>query len=163
MWKWIALGSLLALVVQAGSPLKPMAIAKDQFPDVSGLQRIADAAMKRVKESDLHGAIAIVQETASRKLPAEAAAAQIDNAVRQMSKQRDLLEGLGQPIGEVEFLGRDLVGKSYVVFNYLEKFEGKALAWRLAFYRARDEWTIAGFEWNQDLRPHLRAASLELD
>ena len=45
MWKWIALSSLLALVIQAGYPNKPTANAKDQLPDVSGPQRVADAAL----------------------------------------------------------------------------------------------------------------------
>ena len=98
MWKWIAISSLLALVVQAGFPLRSAVIAKDQLPDTSGPLRIADAAMQRVKEQDLHGAMAIVQESESKNLPTEIVATQIDNAVRQMSKQRDLIEGLGQPL-----------------------------------------------------------------
>lgn len=163
MWKWIAISSLLALVVQAGFPLRSAAIAKDQLPDTSGPLRIADAAMQRVKEQDLHGAMAIVQESESKNLPTEIVATQIDNAVRQMSKQRDLIEGLGQPLGEVEFLGREVIGKSYVVFNYLEKFERRALAWRVTFYSVKNEWGIASFEWNQDLRPFVRPDSTELN
>lgn len=163
MWKWIAISSLLALVVQAGYPMRPAAIAKDQLPETSGLQRRADAAMQRVKEQDLHGALAILSDAETKNQPAEAVAALVDHGVRQLTKQRDLIEGMGKPVGEVEFLSREVIGKSYVVFNYLEKFERRALSWRVTFYRAKDEWIVVGADWNQDLRPLVRTDSAALN
>lgn len=161
MWKWIAIVSLLALIAQTGYPMRAAAIAKDQFPDTSGPQRFADAAMQRVREHDLHGALHVLSEAGAKNQPPEATAAQVDLGVRELSKQRDLIVGLGKSIGEVEFLGRDVIGKSYVVFNYLEKFERRALAWRVTFYRAKEEWVVAGIDWNQDLRPLARPDAAE--
>lgn len=159
MWKWIAIVSLLALVVQAGYPKRTAAVAKEQFSDTSGPQRLADAAMQRIREHDLHGAVLVLSESGAKSQPPEVFAAQVDLGVRQLAKQRDLIDGLGKPIGEVEFLGRDVIGKSYVVFNYLEKFERRALAWRVTFYRAHEEWVVAGIDWNQDLKPLTRPDS----
>ncbi len=166
MWKWTAIASLLALVVQAGYPMRPVAVAKDQFPDSSGPQRLADAAMQRVKEQDFHGAVAIVAELArpaNKKLPPDVVAAQIDSGTREILKQRDSIKEYGPPLNEVEFVGREVIGKSYVVFSYLEKFEYRAIVWRVTFYRTKDEWISAGFEWRTDLQPFVRADSSDLN
>ena len=163
MWKWIALSSLLALVIQAGYPNKPTANAKDQLPDVSGPQRVADAAMERIKEGDLVGAVVAMQTAASRSIPAETLAVNADNIAKQWKKQRELaFETFGEPLGEVEFVGRQVVGHSIVAFDYLEKFANKPLAWRLTFYRSNDRWITSGIDWTHDIRPLLRADSAEV-
>lgn len=163
MWKWIALSSLLALVIQAGYPSKPTANAKDQLPDISAPQRVADAAMERIKEGDLRGAMMALHTTVSHKVSPETVAAQADSVSAQWKKQRELgIETFGAPLGEVEFVGRQVVGHSIVAFDYLEKFENKPLAWRLTFYRSNDCWVTAGVDWTHDIRPLLRADSAEL-
>lgn len=165
MWKWIAIVSLFAVAAQSSWTTRDFVIAKDQIPNASHPQRIADAVMQRIKARDLHTALIILSDAEAKKLPADAFAAQIDKGVQQLMKEFGRLEDLGQPLGEIDYLGRDVIGQSYVAFTYLERFERRALVWRITFYRVRDEWIASNIDWNQDISPHFRAdlsAAIEL-
>ena len=161
MWKWIAISSLMVLALQAGFTARQTAVAKDQSLDFSVPRKIAEAAMERIKERDLHAALAILGEADSKNHSAESVAAQVEAGARQIAKQLAILEGLGANLHEIEFVGSDAVGKSYVTFNYLERFERRGLVWKITFYRSKESWILANLEWTQDLRSYFRPTATE--
>lgn len=59
----------------------------------------------------------------------------------------------GKPLGDVERVRMEVVGRSLVRFIFVEKLERGVVVWFLNFYRAGDEWAWTGFNLNDKPPP----------
>lgn len=162
MWKWIALTSLVVLALEAALSSRQAVVARDQAPEANVPLHTATTAMERIKERDLQGALAILGGLEGKKYPAEVLAAQAENGSRQIAKQLAVIDGLGESLHDVELIGSEIIGKSYITFNFLERFERRGLVWKMTFYRAKDGWFMSNLEWTQDLRSYFKPSPSEL-
>ena len=48
-------------------------------------------------------------------------------------------------------LGQEKVGKSFILYYYLHKFENHAIYWRFTFYKPNDVWKVNGITYRDDL------------
>ena len=155
MWKWMALVCFPLLVIQGANSLRLTAVAKETSPEFNQPRRLANEAMTKIKENDIHGAFASLAEVALFNAP------QIDAAADQVLKTRDGLNQVwGKPIGEVEFVRIESIGKSFVRFVYLEKYQRHAMVWKLTFYQAGD-WKLQDVNW--DANPQVLGALFQPD
>lgn len=160
MWKLIAIVSCSILALQTVHQMRPQAIAKDQSEIVEGPQKLAEAAMQRLRNKDLHGMFVVLQEVAApnQQLNTE----RIDEAVEQLNKLRDAFaERFGRSTGEVEFLRRETLGSSFMRFVYLERFERHVFIWRLTFSKSANQWNL--FDLNWECNPQLPQALFKID
>lgn len=56
----------------------------------------------------------------------------------------------GNPTG-TEFVRQQKIGKSFIRYYYLHKFENHALFWRFTFYKPKNMWKINGITYKDDL------------
>ena len=67
---------------------------------------------------------------------------EIDGLVNQINQQWPLVrQRFGRGVA-TEFIGEESIGKSFVRYYYLHKFENHAIYWRINYYRPRSEWKI---------------------
>jgi hypothetical protein len=110
---------------------------------LSSAQKIAQQAMSCLEEEDLPGMFAVLREQlAANDWDLRA----LENLLRH---QRELAStNLGTPVGEVELVRIEPIGKSLVRFTYLEKWERSGMIWRLTLYRPRDGWRLSQLAWD---------------
>jgi hypothetical protein len=71
-------------------------------------------------------------------------AVEIDGLANQIQQQWPIVDQrFGQSIAK-EFLKEERIGKSFIRYYYLQKFENHALYWRFDFYKPHKEWVING-------------------
>ena len=56
----------------------------------------------------------------------------------------------GKPIG-YELVSTERVGKSFVRYIYLQKFEKHALRWTFSYYRPKDVWLVNQFKFDDGI------------
>lgn len=67
---------------------------------------------------------------------------EIDGIVNQINMQWPLIDQrFGKSIKK-EFLSKKRIGKSFVRYYYLHKFENHSIYWQIDFYKPVDEWKI---------------------
>ena len=76
---------------------------------------------------------------------------EIDGLANQINTQWSVVRNrFGNPTG-MEFIKEERIGKSFVRFYYLHKFENHAIYWRFTFYKPKKEWKINGITFKDDL------------
>jgi hypothetical protein len=71
-------------------------------------------------------------------------AVEIDGIVNQIKLQWPIVnQRFGKPTG-IEFIREERIGKSFLRYYYLHKFENHAIYWRLDFYKPVNTWKING-------------------
>ena len=66
----------------------------------------------------------------------------IDGLVKQIQQQWPLVtQRYGKPFAK-EFVGEKRIGKSFLRYYYLHKFENHAIYWQIDFYNPSSEWEI---------------------
>ena len=69
-------------------------------------------------------------------------AIEIDGIVNQINQQWPLVDKrFGKPIDK-EFIKEKRIGKSFIRFYYLHKFENHSMYWQYDFYKPHNEWKI---------------------
>lgn len=67
---------------------------------------------------------------------------EIDSIVNKINQQWPLVnQRFGKAIG-TEFIRKETIGKSFVRYYYLHKFQNHAIYWRIGFYKPSKEWKI---------------------
>lgn len=67
---------------------------------------------------------------------------EIDGLVNQIKQQWSIVnQRFGKPI-EIEFIKKEGIGKSFLRYFYLHKFQNHAIYWRIDFYKPNREWKI---------------------
>ena len=67
---------------------------------------------------------------------------EIDSLANQTTTQWPVVrQRFGASLGS-EFIGEKTVGKSFVQFTYIQKFERHAIRWLFTFYRPSDRWIV---------------------
>jgi len=67
---------------------------------------------------------------------------EIDSVVNKINQQWPLVrQRFGNPVG-IEFIKKKRIGKSFLRYYYLHKFENHAIYWRIDYYKAKNEWKI---------------------
>lgn len=70
---------------------------------------------------------------------------EIDSIVNKINQQWPIVrQRFGEPVG-IEFIKQEQIGKSFLRYYYLHKFENHAIYWRLDYYKSHDEWKINMF------------------
>ncbi|MGB5473679.1 MAG: hypothetical protein WBQ78_09405 [Gammaproteobacteria bacterium] len=76
---------------------------------------------------------------------------EIDGLANQINTQWSIVQQrFGKPTGE-EFIKEERIGKSFVRFFYLHKFENHAIYWEFTYYKPNKEWKINGITFKDDL------------
>lgn len=75
---------------------------------------------------------------------------EIDNLGRQIDRQADLIyKRFGKSLSH-EFIKTQKVGRSFIRYYFLQKFENHAIYWEFTFYRPKAMWQINEIEFKDD-------------
>jgi len=67
---------------------------------------------------------------------------EIDGLTNQIEQQWPIVDQrFGQAIGK-EFISGKRIGKSFLRYYYLHKFENHSIYWQIDFYKPRNEWKV---------------------
>ena len=67
---------------------------------------------------------------------------EIDGIVNKINQQWPIVnQRFGKAVGK-EFVKKEGIGKSFIRYYYLHKFEKHAIYWRVEFYKPQEEWKI---------------------
>ena len=76
---------------------------------------------------------------------------EIDGLANKINTQWGLVQQrFGRPTG-IEFIQEERLGKSFVRFYYLHKFENHAIYWKFTYYKPKNEWKINGITFQDNL------------
>ena len=76
---------------------------------------------------------------------------EIDGLANQINTQWSIVQQrFGKPTG-IEFIKEERLGKSFVRYYYLHKFENHAIYWKFTYYRPKNEWKINGITFEDNL------------
>ena len=76
---------------------------------------------------------------------------EIDGLANQINTQWSVVQQrFGKPTG-MELIKEERLGKSFVRFYYLHKFENHAIYWRFTYYKPNNVWKINGITFKDDL------------
>ena len=76
---------------------------------------------------------------------------EIDGLANKINTQWSMVQQrFGKPTG-IEFIKEERLGKSFVRFYYLHKFENHAIYWKFTYYKAKDNWKVNGITFRDDL------------
>ena len=110
-------------------------------------RRLADEVMTHVRADDVTEAYAVLIPHLTRPDGVEP----MLNLRDQTKKMRGAMARQDSPLGEVEFLAREAVGRSLVRYVYLERWGRSAIVWKLTFYRGRDDdWSLLNMNWSNE-------------
>ncbi|ACM21328.1 hypothetical protein Geob_2985 [Geotalea daltonii FRC-32] len=75
---------------------------------------------------------------------------EIDGLANQIATQWPVVQQrFGKATGK-EFVREESIGKSFVRYYYLHKFENHSLLWRFTFYKPLNTWKINGIQYIDD-------------
>ena len=113
--------------------------------DVEPARRLADEVMNHIADDDVNEAYSTLIPHLTRPDGVEP----MLNLRDQTKKMRGAMIQQDSPLGEVEFVAREAVGRSLVRYVYLERWGRSAVVWKLTFYRGRDnEWSLLNMNWS---------------
>ena len=76
---------------------------------------------------------------------------EIDNLANQIVTQWAIVkQRFGKPTG-IEFIQEERLGKSFVRYYYLHKFENHAIYWKFTYYKPKNEWKINSITFKDNL------------
>ena len=76
---------------------------------------------------------------------------EIDGLANKINTQWSIVQQrFGKPTG-MEFIKEERLGKSFVRFYYLHKFENHAIYWKFTYYKPKDKWKVNGITFRDDL------------
>ena len=76
---------------------------------------------------------------------------EIDGLANKINTQWSMVQQrFGKPTG-IEFIKEERLGKSFVRFYYLHKFENHAIYWKFTYYKAKNKWKVNGITFRDDL------------
>ena len=78
---------------------------------------------------------------------------EIDGLANQIANQWPIVDQrFGQTTGQ-EFIREERIGKSFVRYYYLHKFENHAIYWQITFFRPLDKWKVNEVTFKDSLEP----------
>jgi hypothetical protein len=76
---------------------------------------------------------------------------EIDGLANKINTQWSIVQKrFGKPTG-IEFIKEERLGKSFVRFYYLHKFENHAIYWKFTYYKPKNEWKVNSITFRDDL------------
>jgi len=67
---------------------------------------------------------------------------EIDSIVNKISQQWPVVnQRFGKSV-DAEFIRKESIGKSFLRYYYLHKFDNHAIYWRIDYYKPKEEWKI---------------------
>jgi hypothetical protein len=134
MIKLVAMLAVLASAQNAATPSSAAAVSEPR--------QIAEEAMKYVVADDMKGLFAYIQ----LHMPVEKK--KLDDLRENFIGQRKALpEALGKIVG-FAFVSECRRSDFLVRLVYAEKREKNALRWEFIFYKARNNWALSNFVWD---------------
>lgn len=149
MVKRITVLGLLAAAAAAGVWVHRVSAAKDERPSDEAAFDAAQRAVAKLKIDDVVGFNDVLT---TEGLPHNKTSLEQLKLFREGAVPR-----MGKPLGQVELIGRERVGTSFVRFSYLERYEHAALVWTITFYRGPERWQAVQLDWGGDVRPYFKA------
>lgn len=132
---------LLVLALLATSAPILAADLRSEADTLSVANRLMDIAMKQSPDAAF--------ATLKPYWPLDPA--EIDGLASGAKLQWQMIESrFGNPVG-YELIRTEHIGKSFVRYVYLQKFEKHALRWRISFYRSRDAWMTNNFSFDDQV------------
>ena len=113
----------------------------DGFKDESQMRAFSDKFMDNMIQKEFKKGF----ESAKVYWPLPAV--EIDGLVNQIQQQWPIVDQrFGKVVGK-EFVKEERIGKSFIRYYYLHKFNNHAIYWRIGFYKAKDEWKINSIDY----------------
>ena len=135
MRAWIIV--LMIIVAQSASAAS--------LNDISGTKSLSNKIMQHFLKAEFVKGLDIAK--AYWPLPP----VEIDGLANQINTQWSVVQQrFGKPTG-MEFIKEERLGKSFVRFYYLHKFENHAIYWRFTYYKPKKEWKINGITFQDNL------------
>ena len=75
-----------------------------------------------------------------------------------IKKVNDGLRALGDYCGN-ELIQKENIGSSFILFNYLVKYERQPVKFSFIFYKPKDTWLLYNFNFNAELDIELQSAA----
>ena len=76
---------------------------------------------------------------------------EIDSLANQINTQWVIVrQRFGNPSG-MELIKEERIGKSFIRYYYLHKFDNHAIYWRFTYYKPENEWKVNGITYRDDL------------
>ena len=140
MRAWRVVFWILVLMLFVAQP-----VAAAGLKDISETKSLSDKIVQHFVKEEFNKGLDIAK--AYWPLPP----VEIDNLSNQINTQWSLVrQRFGNPTG-TELIREERIGKSFVRFYYLHKFENHAIYWSITFYKPKDEWKINGLNFKDDL------------
>ena len=116
-----------------------------EFRDRNEIRKFADTFMEQIIQENFQKAFDIAKP--SWPIPT----VEIDNLVNTIKTQWPIVSSrFGKPI-EMEFIRNERIGKSFLRYYYLHKFNKHAIYWQIDFYRPNKSWVINSISFQDKL------------
>ena len=113
--------------------------------------------MEHLKTEGIEAMFAVLFQ--SKSMPSFLPQGQEQQAVQfYKSTQESRDKQFGKPVGEIEFVCKQVLSESMVRFVYLEKCARGAMIWQLSYYRVSGEWHFFAFNSSDKHEPWFRTA-----
>ncbi len=101
----------------------------------------ADNVMKSIGNDDLKTAFNLIRPLMGISETEVDSILLQTKTVREQNKER-----FGKPFS-YEFIDKTKAGQSLIRYQYIEKSEKVAFAWKFIFYKNKEGWIVIGFKW----------------
>lgn len=108
-------------------------------------RRYADEIIATVAQGNIRGAF----EKAKKHWPLSEK--ELDNlSQKTVSQLNQIAPRFGDIVGK-EFIRKEEVGKSFLRYQYIVKYEKHAVRWNMLFYKPEDEWFLNRINWDDQV------------
>lgn len=111
-------------------------VLSKEFRDETETRKFSDIFMKHIQQENFKKAFGLAKPR--WPLPA----VEIDNLVNTIKTQWPIVSSrFGKSI-ETEFIRKERIGRSFLRYYYLHKFDNHAIYWQIDFYKPNKSWVI---------------------
>lgn len=160
--KCMIVGLMLAALVGTAVGVRQLT-AKDDAAKADEPKKLVDEVVAKLKAEDYKAMIEAVRETQVKFLSDEEAKQFQDatpNPLIAASMMRDQLKKVpGKSTGEVEVVGKQVLGDSYAQYLLLQRFDRGGVIWKVILYRHPKGWAITDVGYDANVLPYLKAVN----
>jgi hypothetical protein len=128
----------------------PCIVSGEGFSSLNNAREITDKAMGYFKLDKISEGYSVLKPY--WPLPS----VEIDNLINKTTTQWPMVkQRFGESLG-TEFIKEERVGKSFVRYTYLHKFNNHAIRWLFILYKPKGQWVINGVSFDDNVNELFR-------
>ena len=117
----------------------------EQLKNLSEARKLTDTAMDLVLKNEYEEVVDVIKKY---WLIDENKVNVLQSQIK--AQKSSILENYGKAIG-TEFIKQEKIGDSIVKIIQISKHEKYALVWQFVFYKAKDEWSLVNFSYDDKI------------